>query len=149
MGNMDICDSNRLSGLSLATLLSGLSVGMVLHSSVAMALDWRFSPSLSASEIFSDNLALSENNKKSGFVTEISPGVSLYGNSPWSNFNLNYRMQGLYNAGGRDAIDINHQLNMNSLYQAVRNTLFLETASSISQQNISNSFVTTDNISGN
>ncbi|WP_225587288.1 TIGR03016 family PEP-CTERM system-associated outer membrane protein [Methylomonas fluvii] len=149
MGNMDICDSNRLSGLSLATLLSGLSVGMVLHSSVAKALDWRFSPSLSASEIFSDNLTLSENNKKSGFVTEISPGVSLYGDSPWSNFNLNYRMQGLYNAGGRDAIDINHQLNMNSLYQAVRNTLFLETASSISQQNISNSFVTTDNISGN
>ncbi|OQW79297.1 MAG: exosortase [Proteobacteria bacterium ST_bin11] len=124
-------------------------MGLVCYPSVSKALDWRFSPTLSAGEIFSDNLTLSESNKKSGFVTELSPGVSLLGASSWSSFNLNYRMQGLYNAGGRDAIDINHQLNMNSLYQAVRNTLFLETQSSISQQNISNSFVTTDNISGN
>lgn len=115
----------------------------------ALAFDWRIRPNLSMSEVFSDNLALSDNAKKSGFVSEVSPGISMYGSSPWSNLNLNYQLQGLYNAGGRDTIDVNHQLQMNSLYQAVRNTLFLQTSSSISQQNISNTFITTDNLTGN
>ncbi len=115
----------------------------------ASAFDWRIRPSLSMSEVFSDNLELSDTAKKSGFVSEVAPGLSLSGMSPWSNFNLNYRLQGLYNAGGSDAIDINHQLQMNSLYQAVRNTLFLQTSSSISQQNISNSFIAADNLTGN
>lgn len=112
------------------------------------ALDWRLTPSLSMSEIFSDNLNLSSDAQEAGFVSEVAPGISLYGASPWSTANLNYRLQGLYNAGGSDAVDINHQLQMNSLYQAVRNTLFIETSSSISQQNASNSFIAADNISG-
>jgi hypothetical protein len=125
-----------------------LSFGFLFPES-ALAFDWRIRPNLSMSEVFSDNLALSNNAKKSGFVSEVSPGISMYGSSPWSNLNLNYRLQGLYNAGGSDAIDINHQLQMSSLYQALRNTLFLQTSSSISQQNISNTFITTDNLTGN
>ncbi|WP_426992345.1 TIGR03016 family PEP-CTERM system-associated outer membrane protein [Methylomonas sp. CM2] len=104
---------------------------------------------MSVSEIFSDNLNLSENAKKSGFVTDISPGISLFGSSALSSFNLNYRLQGLYNAQGSDSVDFNHQLQMSSRYQIIRNRLFVETSSSISQQNISNAFVATDNISGN
>lgn len=115
----------------------------------AFAFDWQVRPNLSMSEVFSDNLNLSNVAKESGFVSEVSPGVSVFGASPWSNLNLNYRLQGLYNAGGRDAVDINHQLQMNSLYQAVRDSLFLQTSSSISQQNISNTFITTDNLTGN
>ena len=114
-----------------------------------LAFDWNVRPSFSLSEVFSDNLELSDTAKQSGFITEFAPGISLYGNSPWSNFNLNYRMQGLYNAAGSQSVDINHQLQMNSLYQAVRNTLFLQTSSSISQQNTSNSFIATDNLTGN
>lgn len=125
-----------------------LQLGGILIVSNAFAFDWRVRPNLTMSEMFSDNLNLSDNAKKSGFVTQVAPGLSLYGSSPWSSLNLNYRLQGLYNAGGSDAVDINHQLQMNSLYQAVRNTLFLETSSSISQQNLSNAFIATDNLSG-
>jgi len=128
----------------LLTLLYGLT-----FEKEALAFDWRLTPSLSLTEMFSDNLTLSNTAKSSGFVTEVAPGVSLYGSSPWSNFNLNYRLQGLYNAGGNDAVDINHQLQMNSLYQVVRNRLFLETTSSISQVNTNNSFIATDNLTGN
>lgn len=149
MGNMAICELSFIRcRIVKANVLIG-SIYFIFGSGTSSALDWRFTPMLSASEIFSDNLNLSENDKKSGFVSEVSPGLSLFGSSPWSSFNLNYRMQGLYNAGGREALDVNNQLNMNSVYQAVRNRLFIETASSISQQNISNSFITTDNISGN
>lgn len=113
------------------------------------AFEWQVRPNLSMSEMFDDNLALASIDKKSGFVTEVSPGFNLNGQSPWSNFNLNYRLQGLYNAQGSDAVDVFHQLQTNSLIQAVPNTLFLQSSSSISQQNISNSLIATDNIAGN
>ena len=129
-------------------MLALLSYGVVFTQK-ANALDWRVRPYLSMSEVFSDNLTLSDTAKQSGFVSEISPGFSLYGSSPWSNFNLNYRLQGLYNAGASDAFDVKHQLQMNSLYQVIRNTLFVQANSSISQQNVSNSFIATDNLSGN
>lgn len=120
-------------------------LGMPNHS---VAFDWRLSPSLSMTEMFSDNLNLSDNAKKSGFVTEVAPGLSVFGSSPWGTANLNYRLQGLYNAGGSDAVDINHQLQMNTNYQLVRNQLFVDSTASISQQNISNQFIATDNLSG-
>ncbi|QPK63294.1 TIGR03016 family PEP-CTERM system-associated outer membrane protein [Methylomonas sp. LL1] len=141
-------ESKVLHAILLESLVITLFYGVCVPSK-ALAFDWRMRPSLSMTEMFSDNLALSDNAKKSGFVTEVAPGVSLYGSSPWSNFNLNYRLQSLYNAGGRDAIDVNHQLQMKSLYQAVRNTLFLESSSSISQQNVNNSVIATDNLTGN
>jgi uncharacterized protein (PEP-CTERM system associated) len=136
-----------LHGLKFQAYILFLS-GLVITNDV-FAFDWRLRPSLSMSEVFTDNLQLSENAKKSGFISEVAPGISMQGISPWSNMDLNYRLQGLYNAGGRDAVDINHQLQFNSLYQALRNTLFLQTSSSISQQNSTNSFIATDNLTGN
>ncbi|MGR8930576.1 MAG: TIGR03016 family PEP-CTERM system-associated outer membrane protein [Gammaproteobacteria bacterium] len=112
------------------------------------ALEWRLRPMLSMSEVFSDNLTLSNIDKKSGLVSEVAPGFSLYGSSPWSNFNLNYRLQGLYNAGGNDAFDLKNQLQMNSRMQLIRNTLFIQSSSSISQVNTTNSFIATDNLTG-
>jgi len=149
MGSMGIRNDNPFFRKVSFKLLVCLSLYGLVMPHTAIAFDWRVRPTLSMSEVFSDNLELSDNAKKSGFVTEVAPGLSMFGQSPWSNFNLNYRLQGLYNAGGSDAIDINHQLQMNSLYQAVRNTLFLRTSSSISQQNINNSYIATDNITGN
>ncbi|MBS3963330.1 MAG: TIGR03016 family PEP-CTERM system-associated outer membrane protein [Methylomonas sp.] len=105
-------------------------------------------PSLSLTEMFSDNLNLSDNAKKSGFVTEVAPGMSVFGVSPWGSSNLRYRLQGLHNAGASDAIDINHQLQMQTFYQLVRNQLFVDSTASISQQNINNALIATDNLSG-
>ena len=149
MGSMGIRNDSlcfRKFSLKLLVCLSGCGVIMP---QITIAFDWRIRPTLSMSEVFSDNLELSDTAKKSGFVSEVAPGLSMYGQSPWSNFNLNYRLQGLYNAGGSETIELHNQLQMNSLYQAVRNTLFLRTSSSIHQQNISNSYIATDNISGN
>lgn len=149
MVNMGIFDFpySRLRAAYGGRVFAGFLV-CFCHSGGSYGIEWRLNPSLSASETFTDNINLSNVDKKSGFVTEVAPGLAINGSSPWSNFNLNYRLQSLHNAGGRDELDFNHQLNMNSLYQAVRNTLFLQTTSSISQQNISNAFVAADNISG-
>lgn len=149
MVSMDIHKSRiNLQNVLLKSFVLSLMYGFTLTNK-AYAFDWSIRPSLSMTEMFSDNLTLSDTAKRSGFVTEVAPGLSMYGISPWSNFNLNYRLQGLYNAGGNDAVDINHQLQMNSLYQVVRNRLFIESNSSISQINTNNSFIATDNLSGN
>lgn len=142
MAASGLCIQKRL----LARYLLVLGVGACSNAS---ALDWRMTPFLSTSEIFSDNLNLAPDNSKSGFVTELAPGFNLYGNSVWGNFDMNYRLQGLYNAGGRDAIDVNHQLQMNSQYQLLRDRVFVDTSSSITQQNTSGAQIGTDNISGN
>jgi len=120
----------------------------ILLMSRAYSFEWQFRPNFSMSEVFSDNLNLSENTKTSGLVTEMSPGVILRGQSPWSNLNLNYRLQGLYNAEADNTVNVHQQLQMNSLFQAIPNTLYLDTKSTISQQNLSNTFIATDNISG-
>lgn len=128
--------------LLLLTSLAGV------YAPAAFGFEWIARPNLSMSEMFDDNLNLSQTAKKAGAVTEITPGFYLKGQSPWSNVNLNYRLQGLYNAQADDAVTVNHQLQFSSTLQPVQNTLFLDTSATIAQQNASNSFIATDNISG-
>ena len=120
---------------------------LVVHSSV-WALNWTADYSLNFEEVFSDNINQTSSDKKSAFVTEITPGISVNGTSAVSTFDFNYRLQTLYNAGGNSGIDINNQLQMNTKYEFIRNRLFVDSSSSISQQNVSNRRIASDNISG-
>jgi hypothetical protein len=63
MGNMDICDCIALRNWCLGALFTIGSVGACMYSGSSLALDWRLTPSLSAKEVFSDNLTLSQDNK--------------------------------------------------------------------------------------
>jgi len=121
---------------------------LAMQHTPASALDWRLRPTFSLREIYSDNIALASSNEKSALVTEVSPGLSLSGSSPISTFDLNYSLQGIYNAQGDSGLDIHNQLQMNTDYEFVRNKLFVESSSSISQQNVSNRSIASDNISG-
>lgn len=113
------------------------------------AFDVTIKPSVSTQEIYSDNINLSQSgNEKSAFVTEMSPGVSIIGRSARSTLDLNYRMQNLYNAGGSNGIKIANQLQYNSHNTFIPNRLFLDSHSSLSQQNTNNNQIANDNISG-
>ncbi len=112
------------------------------------AADWIFRPNLTVREVFSDNIRQDANNKKSALVTEVDPGFNLRTISTINTFNLRYRMQNLYNAGGNSNIDINHQLALNSKYRLIRNRVYVDTQSSISQQNTSNRRIASDNLTG-
>ena len=120
---------------------------LFFHCSV-WALNWTTDYSLDVEEIFSDNINQTHSDKKSAFVTEINPGISVNGNAGVNKFDFNYRMQTLYNAGGDSGIDINNQMQMNNHYEFLDNKLFLDSNSSISQQNVSNRRIASDNISG-
>lgn len=115
----------------------------------AYAFDVTIRPSVSTKEIFSDNINLAKpGNERSAFVTEVSPGVSIIGRSARSTLNLNYRMQNLYNARGNNDITTANQLQYNSHNTFIQNRLFLDSHSSLSQQNTSNNQIANDNISG-
>lgn len=111
--------------------------------------DIKVTPSLSAQEIYSDNINLAPSGKEqSAFVTDISPGIAIIGQSARSQLNLNYKMQNLYNAGGNNDLKTSNQLQYNSSTILINNALFLDSQSSIGQQNTNINKISNDNISG-
>lgn len=124
-------------------------VHLICYPNYAYAFNWSIRPSITMQEVYSDNIELSEpGTEKSAFVTEVSPGVSIRGQSARSRMNLNYRMQNLYNANGDQDLTTNNQLQYNSRNTLVSNRLFLDTNSTISQQNTNINQLANDNISG-
>ncbi len=124
------------------------SVCCFLYHTSSYAVNWNIIPSVQVQEIYSDNIRLSKGNEKSALVTEVDPGVSIIGRTARTTLNLNYRMQNLYNAGGDNGLNTSNQLQYNSSNVLVQNKLFLTSRSSISQQNINNTQIAVDNISG-
>ncbi len=152
MGCMGIDDINFRRSLFNTVLMLVRYTGllcMIGHYQYVCAFDVTIRPSVSTKEIFSDNINLSTSgNEKSAFVSEVSPGVSIIGRSARSILNLNYRMQNLYNAGGNNKLSTANQLQYNSHNTLYTNRLFLDSHSSISQQNTNNLYQTAnDNIS--
>lgn len=150
MGNMHIETSTHKLKLIKTPVWIVLLVsnGFILYSAQSYGIDWSITPTIQMQEIFSDNITLSSKDKKSAFVTSVSPGVSIIGQSAKHMLNLNYTMQNLYNANGNNGVDIHNQLAFNSQHTFIPDKLFLQTSSSISQQNISNTRTVSDNISG-
>ncbi|WP_305908433.1 TIGR03016 family PEP-CTERM system-associated outer membrane protein [Methylomarinum sp. Ch1-1] len=135
-------NAKKIFKLSLPVFLFAVSSQQVF------AVNWVIRPTLNVEEVYSDNINLSSDDERSALVTEVSPGVSLRTNSSVNTFDLNYRMQNLYNAGGNSGLNTNNQLQYNSRYQLLRNSLYLDSSSTISQQNVSNRNIASDNITG-
>jgi hypothetical protein len=130
-------------------IVTVVSVYIILYHSQSYALSWTIIPSVQTQEIYSDNITLAPSgSEQSAFVTAINPGVSINGQSPRSTMNFNYRMQNLYNAGGNNSLSIYNQLQSNSHNTFIPNKLFLDSNTSISQQNINNNLVGANNING-
>lgn len=109
-------------------------------STTAFSIDFRYIPSLTLRETYSDNIRLESKGQEHGaFVTEITPGISIIGvNGGRLTTNFNYQMQNLFNAGGEGDAQIFHQLQFNTGYQVMPRSLYVNARSSYSQQNISN-----------
>jgi uncharacterized protein (PEP-CTERM system associated) len=122
---------------------------IVFSSHQVYAISWTINETIQAQEIYSDNIGLAPSGKQQGaFVEAINPGIMIRGLSPLSTMNLNYRMQNLYNAGGNNSLNIYNQLQSSSRSTFIPNTLFLNSTSSISQQNINNNLIGASNING-
>lgn len=133
---------------AIATLSYGNSVYAFNLRIDPLTYDITVTPFVSAQQTYSDNINLAPSGKEqSAFVTDISPGVSIVGQSARSNLNLNYKMQNLYNAGGNNNLETFNQLQYNSKTALVQNILYLDSRSSISQQNSNSNNISNDNLS--
>lgn len=136
---------SQLNGLFLVVVF----IYVLLHCEQSYALSWTMIPSVQTQEIYSDNINLAPSgSEKSAFVTSVNPGFSINGQSARSTMNFNYRMQNLYNAGGNNGLSIYNQLQSNSHNVLLPNKFFIDSNSSISQQNINNNLIGTSNING-
>ncbi len=136
---------SQLNGIFLVVVI----IYVLLHCEKSYALSWTMKPSVQTQEIYSDNINLAPSgSEKSAFVTSVNPGFSINGQSARSTMNFNYRMQNLYNAGGNNGLSIYNQLQSNSHNVLLANKFFIDSNSSISQQNINNNLIGTSNING-
>jgi hypothetical protein len=133
-----------------AAVVSGITLCIFFYHAPLYAKNWQLIPSIQLQEIYSDNVNLaSSGNKKSAFVTSLNPAVNIIWQVGKSNLNLHYNMQNLYNAHGDDDYSLNHQLQLNGHNIVSQNRFYVDSWASISQQNISNTRLVRDNISGN
>ncbi|MDD5272025.1 MAG: TIGR03016 family PEP-CTERM system-associated outer membrane protein [Methylovulum sp.] len=113
------------------------------------AANWTVVPTLQLQEIYSDNIRLARPGAETAaFVSSVTPGLNVYRQSGRNTLNLNYQLQNLYNATGSNEVSSYNQLQFNANQTVLPNKFFVNASSSISQQNISNTRIATDNISG-
>lgn len=130
--------------------LGKICVAIILASCCAQTafariLGVEIKPSISVSEMYSDNLRFRSNTASSatasspegGFLTQIAPGVNIVRNSAHSKFNLNARLQYLYYEGVDIDSKIYPQLQMNSKTELYDDAIYLDSTSRISQGNAS------------
>lgn len=120
--------SGFLQGLIIAGLVSG-----VLLMAPAYGASWDFTPRVTVSETYSDNVDLVSSGEEDDLITEISPGFSLSRNSGRLDLSVNYSLQTLYYADREDEDEVNQRLAGNAKAELARELLFLDANTSISQ----------------
>lgn len=114
----------------------GFLLVLASWSGSAQALQWTLSPSLSVTEAWSDNLDLDpEGEEDSGFLTSVTPGVSLTGRGNRLEANLAYSLSAVFEHGDEDgdSTDLFHNLTAGGTGELVERTVFLEADARASQ----------------
>ena len=94
-------------------------------------------PSLSISEVFSDNVSLAPAGAaKSEWTTRIRPAVTITENGPRLRFNATYSPELLYRAIAGDS-GVNHFLNAYGNTELVQRLLYVDVRANVTQQNVS------------
>lgn len=115
-----------------------VSVAAILLSPHSNAAEWKIVPSINLRETYTDNVNLSpQGTKKTDFITEISPGISVTGSGPGLKVQAAYVMQNVLYANNSSNNATHHQLNADMNAELVNNLFFLDGNASISRQNIS------------
>ncbi len=99
--------------------------------------NWQITPSIAIDGTFTDNVNLTENNRKSDFVTRISPGIRIDGQSARASGNLNYQWQQYAYADTSARNNQQKSLAANGRLELVEQWLFLDASHNTSQQAVS------------
>jgi uncharacterized protein (PEP-CTERM system associated) len=98
---------------------------------------WSIVPRVTAAQTFSDNIALSNVNRQSDLITELSPGVRLQANTARLKAYVDYSLRNYLSAkeSGRDRTQ--SSLNSFATLEGIEKWLYLDVNASITQQVIS------------
>ena len=110
----------------------------ILAPAAASADNWLFVPRLSLEETYTDNVLLAKRGGEGDFVTAITPGMSVRGDSARLHANIDYNLQQLLYGDKTELDGINHQMQANTATAIVKNWLFFDIDSAMSQQNTDN-----------
>ena len=102
------------------------------------AAEWRFVPTLSVTETYSDNVGLAVSGlERSDFVTQISPGFSVTANGPRLKLRANYQLQGTTYLHNSSSSGFSNLLDGALNAELIQDLLYVDAKANISQQNIS------------
>ncbi len=109
-------------------------VGGHFAATSAFSADWQVAKSLTVSEVYTDNADLTHDNKKSEFITTVTPNISLKGNGARANVSLNASLEANSSGGEGDAI--NPRLGANADAELLEDFLFIDTSINITQNTV-------------
>ncbi len=99
--------------------------------------NWQITPSIGIEGTYTDNVNLTANNRQSDFVTRISPGLRIEGQSARASGNLNYQWQQYVYAESSARNNQQKSLAANGRLELVEQWLFLDASHNTSQQAVS------------
>src|SRR5437899_3235422 len=111
-------------GAVVTSLLMSFFAGMSIET--AAAGDWTITPFISGQETFTDNVLLTPTKRQSDFVTGLSPGISINGESARFSANLNYSPTVALFALTPNQNFVGHNLYANGNAILARDLLFLD-----------------------
>lgn len=116
----------------------GTSVRSPDVAEIPLARRWWVEPRAALRQTWTDNIALQgRESKRSDWVTEVAPGISIAANGARLKGNLDYALTGLFHA--RDSRRNDHQNALNALgaLEVIESFFFVEARAQISQQLVS------------
>ena len=106
---------------------------VLLYTTTVLAGDWDITPRISVAEIYSDNINLDDNDKEYDLVTEITPGISLHGESARLVADLDYQMQNTIFLKNSDGNGTFHQLDADGTAELRKDFFFMDASSAMGQ----------------
>ncbi len=115
----------------------------------AYSANWDIKPSITLREIYSDNIALEDEQKNDDWVTDISPRVLITADGNRLDLQFDYSLQNLIYSNDSDRNNSNHRLNTSLKTELVEDLLFFDARARVSQQLVDiREGLSTDRISG-
>ncbi|MCZ6892515.1 MAG: TIGR03016 family PEP-CTERM system-associated outer membrane protein [Gammaproteobacteria bacterium] len=125
-------------GLILLALSTSLAAG-----------EWTFTPRFNINETYTSNVLYVENGEEGDFITTLAPGLSVRGEGPRLSSTIDYNLQQRFYFDKTRLDRLNHQLQGDMQATVIKEWLYIDTNSRVSQQPIANrGRVTQDNRGG-